>query len=197
MPANSDPYTYPGTDVLRNIPDIHGAQLMAEFEALSTASKIVRLHFSSLPGRFDVAHLRSIHKFIFQDVFSWAGHFRTVNISKGGNFFGAAEFIEAALNDVLRRLPGENYLQNLDPQRVACRAGFYLGEINAVHPFREGNGRTQREFIRELAVTAGYQIEWGRITRDQMIYASRVSFKTGDSSELAALLSTCLTLLQP
>jgi cell filamentation protein len=197
MPSNLDPYTYPGTDVLRNLADIRDPEALASFEAGQTFARISELDDRPLPGRFDVAHLRAIHKFIFQDVFSWAGDFRTVNISKGGNFFGAAEFIEPALHDFLRRLPGENFLQQLDPQHFACRAGFYLGEINAVHPFREGNGRTQREFIGQLAVTAGYQLDWGRITRDQMISASRTSFKTGNSAGLAGLLSTCLTELQP
>lgn len=102
----------------------------------------VQLDEHPLKGRFDVAHLRAIHKFIFQDVFVWAGAFRTVNISKGGNFFGASAFIEPALQDVLRRLPVENYLKQMDEPKFTIRAGFYLGEINAIHPFREGNGRT-------------------------------------------------------
>ena|ERR1700733_7153281 len=192
MPGNSDPYTYPGTDVLRNIPDIRDPEQFAVFEADATASRLGELDEHPLKGRFDVAHLRAIHKYIFQDVFVWAGAFRTVNISKGGNFFGASAFIEPALQDVLRRLPGENYLKQMDAPKFTIRAGFYLGEINAIHPFREGNGRTQREFIRELAVQAGYLIDWGRTTRDEMIAASRISFKTGDSSGLAAIIQTCL-----
>jgi cell filamentation protein len=185
MPDSSDPYTYPGTDILRSIPNIRDARLLAAFEANSTASRLAKLDEKPLRGRFDVAHLRAIHKYIFQDVFSWAGEFRTVNISKGGNFFSAAAFVGPALQDVLRKLPA-------DVRAFAARAGFYLGEINAIHPFREGNGRTQREFIRELGVEAGFLIDWGRISRDEMIAASRASFKTGDSSGLAALIQRCL-----
>src|ERR1700683_2577929 len=106
MPGNSDPYTYPGTDVLRNIPDIRDLDQLAGFEADSTAARLTELRYRPLKGRFDVAHLQAIHKYIFQDVFVWAGDFRTVNISKGGNFFGASAFIEPALQDVLRKLPG-------------------------------------------------------------------------------------------
>jgi cell filamentation protein len=193
MPESLDPYTYPGTDVLRNIPDIRDGKQLAAFEAASTTAKIAILNARPIKGRFDVAHLRAIHKYIFQDVFIWAGEFRTVNISKGGNFFGAAAFIGPALEDVLRRLPGENYLNQLEVRTFAIRAGFYLGEINAVHPFREGNGRTQREFIRELAAEAGYPINWGRVSREQMIEASRVSFKTGNSSGLSGLIEGCLS----
>jgi len=169
MPENSDPYTYPGTDVLCNIAGIRDWRRLADFEANSTFTRLVELQAKGLKGKFDVAHLRAIHKYIFQDVFDWAGEFRTVNISKGGNFFGAASFVGPALEDVLQKLPRENYLRQLDAENLARRAGYYLGEINAVHPFREGNGRTQREYIRQLGLQAEYRIDWGRITRDQMI----------------------------
>jgi len=162
------------------------------FEATSTTSRLARLDAEPIKGKFDVAHLRSIHKFIFQDVFVWAGEFRTVNISKGGNFFGAASFVGPALEEVLQKLPRENYLRQLDRGNFARRAGYYLGEINAVHPLREGNGRTQREYIRQLGAQAVHRIDWGRISRDEMIAASRVSFKTGDSAGLAQLIHTCI-----
>jgi cell filamentation protein len=143
-------------------------------------------------GRFNTAHLKAIHRRIFQDVYAWAGQFRTVNISKGGHPFGVAGFVELALNDLLEKLSAENYLKALDPKVFSSRAGFFLGEINAAHPFREGNGRTQREFIRELGLHAGFVIDWSRINRDQMIAASRESFKTGDSSALAELISASM-----
>jgi cell filamentation protein len=147
---------------------------------------------SPVPGRFDTAQLKAIPKHIFQDVYAWAGQFRTVNISKGGHPFGAAAFVEPALNDLLQKLSAENYLQAVDPKVFASRAGFFLGEINAAHPFREGNGRTQREFIRELGLHAGFVVDWSRITRDQMTAASRESFQTGSSSALAELISASM-----
>jgi cell filamentation protein len=193
MPESSDPYTYLATNVLRNIPDIREFKALEVFEANATVARLLELDVSPLKGRFDVAHLRAIHKYIFQDVFKWAGEFRTVNISKGGHFFGAAAFVQAALEGVLLDLPAEDYLRKLEPVQFAVRAGFYLGEINAVHPFREGNGRMQREFIRALGVQAGYLIDWGRIGREEMIEASRESFKTGISSGLAALIQRCVS----
>jgi cell filamentation protein len=193
MPDSSDPYTYPGTNVLRNIPDIRDFETLAVFEATATFARLAELNISPLNGRFDVAHLHAIHKYVFQDVFRWAGEFRTVNISKGGHFFGAAAFVQPAVEGVLQKLPAENYLRKLEPVQFAVRAGYYLGEINAVHPFREGNGRTQREFIRALGVQAGYLIDWGRIGREEMIDASRDSFRTGISSGLAALIQRCVS----
>ena len=189
MPESSDPYTYPGTDVLRNVLDIRDPQQLAAFEANATAARLIELDERPLVGRFDVAHLKSIHQHIFQDVYRWAGEFRTVNISKGGHLFGVAAFIGPALEEVLRKLSEERHLKALDGRKFTTRAGCYMLEINAIHPSRDGNGRTHREFIRELAVQAGFVIDWSRVTREQMTAASLESFKTGDSSEMAALIT--------
>jgi cell filamentation protein len=188
MPESSDPYTYPETDVLRNIPGIRDPQSLAAFEANTTIARLAELDTAPLKGRFDIAHLKAIHKYIFQDVYSWAGEFRTVNVSKGGSLFGAAAFIEPALDAVLLKLPAERYLKGVDLSTFARRAGFYLGEINAVHAFREGNGRAQREFIRQLGIEAGFMIDWSRTSRQQLMAASRESFSTGDNSGLADLI---------
>jgi cell filamentation protein len=192
MTESTDPYLYPGTDVLKNLRDIRDPHILSRFEADATSRRIIQLINAPVPGRFDTARLKAIHKHIFQDVYGWAGQFRTVNISKGGHPFGAAAFVEPALNDLLQKLSAENYLQAVDPRVFASRAGYFLGEINAAHPFREGNGRTQREFIRELGRHAGFVVDWSRITRFQMIAASRESFHTGNSSALAELISASM-----
>jgi len=127
MPESSDPYTYPGNDVLRNVLDIRDAQQLAAFEANATAARLIELDERCLVGRFDVAHLKSIHRYIFQDVYRWAGEFRTINISKGGHLFGVATFIERALDEVLRQLSDERHLKALDARNFATRAGYYLG----------------------------------------------------------------------
>jgi cell filamentation protein len=134
MPESSDPYTYPGTDVLRNILNIHDWQRLAAFEANATTSGLAELDAVPLKGRFDVAHLKAIHKYIFRDVYLWAGEFRTVNVLKGSSLFGAAAFIEPALDGILLKLSAGRYLKGVDLTSFARRAGFYLGEINAVHP---------------------------------------------------------------
>jgi cell filamentation protein len=192
MRESSDPYTYPGTDVLRNVLDIRDRQELAAFEANATVSRLIDLDEQPLVGRFDAAHLKSIHRNIFQDVFRWAGQFRTVNISKGGHLFAAAAFIGPALDELLGKLSEEAHLKALHARQFAIRAGYYMGEINVIHPFRDGNGRAQREFIRELAVQAGFVIDWSKVTREQMTTASLESFRTGDSSEMAALITSSI-----
>jgi cell filamentation protein len=116
-----------------------------------------------------------------------------VDISKGGHQFARADFLEIALADLFRKLALEKYLLGLDAPTFAKRAAFFMGEINAAHPFREGNGRTQREFIRQLAVKSGVTLNWSRITRDQMTAASRSSFLTGEIDGLTGLITTCLS----
>ena len=192
MPESSDPYVYPGSNVLRNLKDIRDPARLAAFEANAAWARLIQLEQAPWRGLFDAGHLQAIHKHIFQDVYAWAGQFRTVDISKDGHLFARAPYIEASLRDLLGRLPAENFLRQPIAEEFAVRAGFYLTELNAVHPFREGNGRAQREFLRELAVQAGFGLDWRRVTREEMIAASRESFASGASARLVAVVRSCL-----
>jgi len=192
MSETTDPYVYPGTDVLRNLRDIRDAEKLARFEARSTARRLLELGESPANQGFDTEHLRRVRAYIFQDVFGWAGQFRTVNISKGGHSFARADFIEASLSDLFRKLGRESHLRGLNRPTFVARAAFFLGEINAVHPFREGNGRTQREFLRQLVTQAGFAVDWRGVTREEMITASRDSFLTGNTSGLTRIIENCL-----
>src|ERR1700681_2765037 len=114
MTESTDPYLYPGTDVPKNLRGIRDPNTLSQFEAESTTRRIVQLINSPVQCRFDTVCLRAIHRHIFQDVYSWAGQFRTVNISKGGHLFGVAAFVEPALDDMLRNLIREHYLMGTD-----------------------------------------------------------------------------------
>jgi cell filamentation protein len=191
MPDIVDPYVYPETRILRNLLEIRDPAALEAFEADATIHRLAELHANPASGRFDTAHLKAIHRRIFQDVYDWAGQFRTVDLSKGGHLFARPPYIESALQDLFRQLAGENFLRESTVENFAQRAGFYLTEMNAVHPFREGNGRTQREFLRELAIQAGFALDWRRVTREEMTAASRESFATGDSASLVAIVRSC------
>jgi fido (protein-threonine AMPylation protein) len=93
-------------------------------------------------------------------VYAWAGQLRTIDISKGGNRFAHHGFIAGAAASIFAGLAVEKYLAGLAPDAFSDRAAHYLGELNALHPFREGNGRAQREFISHLAQANGYYIAW-------------------------------------
>jgi len=192
MTENSDPYHYPGTNLLKNLRGLTDPKLLERFEARQTHRRLVELIDTPVPGGFDVAHLKAIHRYIFQDVYEWAGQSRTVNISKGGHLFGLATYLEPALQQILAKLATENHLVDLDADVFANRAAYFLGELNAAHPFREGNGRTQREFIRELGLKAGHYIDWRATTAEDMMEASRLSHLTGELSLFTGLIRECI-----
>jgi cell filamentation protein len=152
----------------------------------------VELGVRPIDGVFDTTHLRSIHWYIFQDVYPWAGEIRGVGISKPGALFPPPQYLKPALDDLFSRLASEGLLQALSPNGFAHRAAFYLGEINAIHPFREGNGRAQREFIRELAAQAGHRLIWEGYTEAQMTDASSKSFLWKDYSGIEEIIKASL-----
>lgn len=176
-----DPYVYPGTSVLKNLRDIRDPERLSKFEMDMTTRRLAELENNAPPGMFDVQHLQAIHRCIFQDVFAWAGEFRTVNISKSGDLFALNEHIVSNLERIFENLRAEDQLRDAEASRFCRRGAFYLGEINAIHPFREGNGRTQREFMRQLALRAGYALDWSRVSREEMMEASRESFRRGNA----------------
>jgi cell filamentation protein len=172
-----DPYVYPETTVLRNLRDIRDAGQFTRFEAIATTRRTIELEHEPILGRFDPRHLQSIHRHIFQDVFEWAGDFRTVNISKSGDPFAFHQHIFSSLERMCEGLERERYLTDRDLESFATRGAYYLGELNAIHPFRDGNGRAQREFIRELGLQSGLLLDWTRISREEMVDASRRSLR--------------------
>jgi cell filamentation protein len=110
-----------------------------------------------------------------------------VDISKGESRFAHYAQIESYAPQISLALAQEKTLQGLSPRKFSERAGHYLGELNVLHPFREGNGRTLREFIGQIARNAGYLIEWDKVDREANIRASVEAYH-GDSSGLARLI---------
>ena len=109
-----DPYVYPGTNVLKNLRDITDATRLSKFEMDMTTRRLSELAVRSVKGQFDSRHLQAIHRYIFQDVYPWAGEFRTVNISRAGQFpFAFAEHIAASLDKLASGLARERHLHDL------------------------------------------------------------------------------------
>jgi len=168
-------YCYPDSDVLVNKLDIREQDKLRVFERKLTMLRIMELLDKPIKGNFDFKHLQKIHEFIFQDVYEWAGKVRKVDIAKG-NMFCNVKFIDSQAEEIFGNLKKENYLEGLSEMDFIKRLAYYFSEINALHPFREGNGRSQREFIRSLAIKNGYIITFSDIPEDEMIKASQDSF---------------------
>ena len=182
-----DPYLDPESGVLRNRLGITDQAELDKVEATFAAVRAYELAVSPVRGDFDLAHLREIHRRLFGDVYDWAGTLRTVDISKGTTRFASHPQIAIYAPQITRPLARDQRLQGLSPERFSSRAGHYLGELNVLHPFREGNGRSIREFIGQLAHDAGYGIDWQGIDRAEMARASIEAYE-GDSSRMASLI---------
>ena len=152
-------YCYPGTDVLRNKAEITDANELDAYEGELSTLRSIEILENPLAGQFDLALLQRIHFALFQDVYDWAGKIRTVDISRGNSRFANVRFIESAANELFNQLARENWLKELDASTLSAGLAHYLSEINALHPFREGNGRVQRIFISNLSQAAGYQLD--------------------------------------
>ena len=168
-------YCYPNSDVLINKLNIHDTDKLLEVERKLTMLRLMDLLEKPISGKFDLEHLRNIHKYIFQDIYPWAGKIRTVDIAKS-NMFCKVQFIEMQAKEIFGKLQKDDYLKQLSKEKFAKRAAYYFSEINALHPFREGNGRTQRELIRQLACDSGYILHFAAITETEMMEASIDSF---------------------
>jgi len=182
-----DIYCYPSTNVLRNKAGITNAEELDIYEGeLSTLRSIEILEIPT-SGKFNLSHLQDIHFVLFQDIYDWAGKIRTVDISRGNSRFANVRFIESAANELFKKLSRENRLEGLNKNDLSARLAHYLSEINALHPFREGNGRVQRLFISQLSQAAGYQLDYSDLEQEQIYEAMEVAFK-GDESILASLI---------
>lgn len=152
-------YCYPNSDVLINKLNIRDLNKLHEAERKLTSLRELELMETPIKGNFDFRHLQKIHEFIFQDIYEWAGRIRTVDIAKS-NMFCKVQFIESQAEDIFKQLENDMYLIGLNKELLIKKLAYYFSEINALHPFREGNGRTQREFIRELAMHNGLVVHF-------------------------------------
>ena len=183
--AFEDPYRYPNSSVLRNRGGFTTAESLAHFEAIATAVRFAQ----PIPrGSFVVRHYSAIHKHIFQDVYDWAGAFRTVRISKGGNMFCFPEHIASQMQPLFRRTPS---LLEPGSADFVERSASFLSDLNALHPFREGNGRTQLTFLGALSAQAGQRFDFTRL-RPQAFLAAMIESFGGSERPLQAELRRLL-----
>ena len=182
------PYVYPGTSILINLPGISDPDFLDKQErglvVLRSRRRVPR-------GAFDFTHLRAIHRHLSQDIYDWAGELRTVEISKGDQQFQFRQYIPTGMADVHRRLVQSRFLSGLPPAGFAEQAAVIVGDINYIHPFREGNGRTQLQYLKQLADQADQRLDLARIDGPAWIGGSVASHAT-DYAPLTAVLLAAL-----
>lgn len=163
---------YEGTTCLINKLNIRDENQLNVIEADITLAKISLLQQNPINGNFDFEHYKAIHKFIFEDLYDWAGIPRTVNIFKKGTSFVKAENIEEIAKACFERLKKLNYFRGTNLDAFINNITDFYCVTNNLHPFREGNGRTQRVFLSQLALYAGYEIDFSSIDTDVLILAT-------------------------
>ena len=183
--AEHDPLCYPGTSVLINKAGLKDQPELDEFEFAMFQTRIEE----PLPaGNLDYAHYRAIHRHLFQDVYDWAGQPRTIRTGKGGNWFCYPENIEAEAIRLFTWLGARDYLASLVDEKFAADAAYFLSELNAIHAFREGNGRTQLAFLNLLVLNAGRTFDDTALEPDRTLTAMIESFN-GRLAPLTALIA--------
>lgn len=165
-------YYYPGTDILKNKMNIRDEMDLIRADSTLPAYRVFELQTKPLEGNFDLQHLIDIHYYIFQDLYYFAGKIREEDITKGTTLFAISKYIVPYANKLFKELKEENFLIGRSLAEFAERVSYYLAELNILHPFREGNGRAIREFIRCLALKCGHIINWDLVSKDELLNAS-------------------------
>jgi cell filamentation protein len=182
------PYCYPGTDVLRNKENIRDNDELEQFERAASARRLEALPHN-LP--ITVAGFREIHRYMLQDVYDWAGEYRTVDTGRTGPFC-KAEYISRHMDARFAAINAENNLRGLAPDAFAARAAEHICELNAIHCFLDGNGRTQRAFLEILAARAGHEIDLALIDPKAWNAASAKGYHTQDYGPLHKVIAGAL-----
>lgn len=182
-----DPYTYPGTDILRNRLGITDDVTLNEAERRLTMARGAQAARQTFPGSAD--GYRALHRHLFQDLYDWAGEDRSVVIAKGGSSFAAPPYIARELDKLFADMAAKNGFLGLARDEFFDRLGNHINELNAIHPFREGNGRTMRHHAAQVAREAGHPIRIASVDKTLWMDASRHGFLTGDHRAMASALS--------
>lgn len=180
-------YCYKGTDILINKLNIRNDEDLYIAERELVSLRILELNEVPIKGDFDFTHLKSIHKYLFQDIYKWAGNIRKCNIAKK-DLFCLVQYIDNYGSDIFNKLKKEKYFLKYDYETKLNKLMELFADINALHPFREGNGRCQRIFIESLARINGIYLDLTNVSKMDMIIASHESVN-GNNEKLKDMFS--------
>ncbi len=181
------PHLIPGTNVLKNIPNITNQKDLDRFELLSFLARL-----DTIPeGDLSANHLKRIHAHSLQDVYKWAGEFRNIPTEKGTSVFCRPEFIVQEINKITKSI-NLLELQTMNLKTFSKNLAEVVGELNAVHPFLDGNGRAIRVYAQELSKSVGYELNVSDLRGETWNKASGKSF-LGDNHLLFQLLQEHLS----
>lgn len=195
-----DPYLDPETGLLRNRVAARTKVALDEAEGDLSFARLIQLMDHPPKATGDLAELRAIHRHLFQDVYEWAGAVRTVDVRKnieGAEFFLPVSMVDRAAGYATEELRAENYLRGMDRDQFIERRAYHYDQVNYVHPFREGNGRTQRVFWNRVARDAGWQLDWRGVHGSANDRACRAASEQRDFGPLREIFRQIVTKATP
>jgi cell filamentation protein len=195
-----DPYLDPETGLLRNLVGARTKVALDEAEGDLSFARLTQLSDHPVPGTGDLAELQAIHRHLFQDVYDWAGQVRTVDVRKnveGAEFFLPVAMIQRAAGYAAEELRADDTLRSMPRARFVERLAFHYDQFNYVHPFREGNGRTQRVMWSRIAVEAGWQIDWRPVQGSTNDAACRAASERQDFRPLREMFDQIIAAAPP
>lgn len=163
---------YPGGAVLINKYDIRDEQQLSDVETLIVSSKAAQFELSPFPGTLDFEYYKSVHRFLFGDLYDWAGQVRTIDLSKQGTKFCPTTEIEERAALVFGRLQPVKFWRGCSFQEYVSEVVDLYCATNELHPFKEGNGRTQRVILTQFIRSTGYDIDFSDIDGDLLMVAT-------------------------
>lgn len=185
----NDPYIDQTTGVFRNKLGIKNVDELKEVEADIAATRIALItqQVTYEDTVLSKESLLNLHRVLFGELYDWAGQIRTVEIAKGETRFAHTDFISSELDRIFDELAAENYLKSYGEAQFFARLAYFYSELNIVHPFREGNGRTIRTFLSLLALQNDWRIAWKNLDTNENVLACQAAYH-GDEAPLARML---------
>ena len=183
-------YCYPDSNVLINKMNIRDNNILKKAEEEITLIKQMELLKNPIRGNFTKTHLMNIHKFIFEDIYSFAGKIRLEQISKAETMFYPPNLIDRELDNVFDKIRNDKMLNEKDKEKICNNLAYVMAELNVIHPFREGNGRCIREFVRIMAKRMGCNINWGNVDKEELLNSSIMS--VDDYRVLIDVIEACM-----
>lgn len=188
MSELQDPYQDETTGVLKNLVGATRREELAAAEADMVFARAIELDSVELPSSRDIEELQAIHRQLYQDIYPWAGELRTVDLRRSAEGFLPVVALERAGGIAAGDLKTDRYLQGLEREHFVSRLAHHYDQFNYIHPFREGNGPTQRVFWSRLAVDAGWRLDWTRTDGETNDHASRIAAEERDLGPLTEML---------
>jgi cell filamentation protein len=160
---------YPNTSIPKNKLNIKDEKELQKIEHIllfEAYEKFAKKHNIELNEEFFI----NLHKNTFSDLYEWAGVYRDVDMAKGNSLFCRGMYIKQEMKKLFKQLKKDNYLQNLNKEKLIKKLAFYKCELIAIHPFYELNGRIIRLFIDILSINAGFDIiDYSTIDKNEYI----------------------------